>query len=59
MGLNPHSPSEAAQFNMIVNGMKTSFTPFTTFIVIYNALFGVKNDDIGPKNTFLRDVNID
>ena len=33
VGLNPHSPDEAAQFNSIVTGMKTSFTPFTIFIV--------------------------
>jgi hypothetical protein len=31
LGLNPHSHSEAAQFNTIVTGMKTSFTPFTIF----------------------------
>jgi hypothetical protein len=25
----------------------------------YNALFGVENDEIGPENTFLWDVNND
>ena len=43
--MNAHSLSEAAQFNPIVTGMKTSFTPFTILIVGQN-MVQVEEDEM-------------
>jgi hypothetical protein len=60
MGFNPHSGPIAAQFNTIVTGMKTSFTPFTILYVRY-PIFYVAGNYSGlplsnlncPKNIFV------